>query len=176
MPIAGQQSQFAVLNFPRSADNQQAVQEDDIQSFLNLLTSVPLPFHEWRGHELLHKAGRSFAVLWGADGVFTHGSWQLLLFPQSQLLVPHCFSFPKSYSNVRRVLIQEQETQRKLLDSEPHSAASTAAKFQLQRAVPAVTHACAASASFTPCFRSLQNIFYNIHQLKREILGGLLNF
>lgn len=74
MPIAGQQSQFAVLNFPRSADDHQAVQEDDIQTFLNLLASVPLPFDKWRGHKLLYKAGHSFAVLWGADGVFTHGS------------------------------------------------------------------------------------------------------
>lgn len=56
--------------------------------------------------------GYCFKVLWGADGAFTQGSWQFLLF--SVLTISAPFPFISCYSNLRSVLIQEQETQTKL--------------------------------------------------------------
>lgn len=47
------------------------------------------------------------------------------------------------------MLIQEQETQRRFLDSGPRSTANTATKDPLRSAVPVITHARAVSVSFS---------------------------
>lgn len=135
-------------------------------------TLVTLPFYKRGGHRLLWNVAHCCAVLWGASGMLIHSSWQLLLFSQPWLLVPHFLSLSKSCSNLTGVLIQEQQTQRGLLDSGSHFTASPATKYLLQRAVPVIPHV----SVLPPSFKSLQNIFYNIHQFNREILGGLLNF
>lgn len=115
-------------------------------------------------------AGHYFAVLWGANGAFTPGPWQLLLVSQSWLLVPY-FPFSKSYSNLRRVLIQEEETQRRLLDSGPCSTASTAAKNLHQRAVPVITPAWAVCQYYHPAlgvYRIYSIIYTNVTEKYSE--------
>lgn len=111
-------------------------------------TLVTLPFYKWGGHRLLWNVPVPCCPLLCSP---VRSKWsahpQLLTTPAiftAMTLVPHFLSLSKSCSNLTGVLIQEQQTQRGLLDSGSHSTSSPATKYLLQGLCP-WSHMCQSS-------------------------------